>query len=202
MTEKGTLKKTGKTRIANIRLIPNERIEAEKVTHFKLIEPNSFPVITEKREVISFELEEISVEKLRELRRIKDVPMFFLKNDGKYFYACIPPEFNRMLKFDEANIIGDHKCSPNGSVICCKYLSAAPDELGGCAKVRDCKHKRMENYPFITTCYQVVNTMNNVFCVCECLRAAYNDPRPKLSHKQMIANSAMLLQFCDSEENL
>ena len=201
MTE-GTKKKKGKTRIEKIRLIPNERIEAEKVTCFKLIKPNSLPVITEEREVILFELHEISVARLRELRRIKEVPMFFLKNDGKYYYTRIPTEFQRMLKFDEEDIIGEHKCSPNGSIICCKYLSAAPDEFGGCPKVRDCKHKRMENYPFITTCYQVVNTMNDVFCVCECSRAAYNDPRPKLSHKQMIANSAMLLQFCDFEETL
>ncbi|MBO4293666.1 MAG: hypothetical protein J5881_04710 [Clostridia bacterium] len=201
MTE-GTKTKKGKTRIENIRLIPNERIEAEKVTRFKMIKPNSLPVITEERKVISFKLEEISVAKLRELRRIKDVPMFFLKNEDKYFYACIPQEFQRMLNFDEADIIGDHKCSPNGSIICCKYLSAAPDELGGCAKVRDCKRKKMENYPFITTCYQVVNTMNDVFCVCACTRAKYNDPRPKLSRKEMIANSAKLLEFCDFDGNL
>ena len=121
--------------------------------------------------------------------------MFFLKNDGKYFFAVIPPDFHRMLHFVEADIIGKHVCSPGAT--CCKYLSAAPSEQGGCVKVRDGKRKKMEKYEFIKTCYQVTGTRSDVFCVCSCENCEYNDPRPKPGSREMFQNSEKLKSFCD-----
>ncbi len=197
MNNNNDRKESERTKLENIRFIPNVRIQAEKVTKVRTVDEYGIPGKTEKREVVSFDLTEITVKELKELRKIKGVPMFFLKNDGKYFYAIIPKEFQRMLHFVEADIIGEHKCSPGAK--CCKYLSAAPDEMGGCAKVRDGKCKKMEKYDFIKTCYQVIGTKSNVFCVCSCDRCEYNDVRPKLERGERIRNRAKLRAFCDFE---
>lgn len=113
---------------------------------------------------IAFALTEVTLEQLRAYRR-KKIPSFILKRHGKIYFAQIPKDLN----LRSANILGDHQCAMGEDI--CYRLSAASDEEGGCAKVRDCYPDRcIENYPWIGVGYQISNSVpgHNVFVVTQC----------------------------------
>ena len=76
MNNNNDRKESERTKLENIRFIPNVRIQAEKVTKVRTVDEYGIPGKTEKREVVSFDLTEITVKELKELRKIKGVPMF------------------------------------------------------------------------------------------------------------------------------
>lgn len=101
----------------------------------------------------------ISTMQLEEYRN-SNIPGFVLKDKDTYYYAEI-----RDLEVDVDDIIGEHKCS--FGKYCCKHLSAASDDDGGCAKVRGLSNN-IEKYDFITLGYETFNTTHDVFTVLKC----------------------------------
>lgn len=156
----------------NARIEGNELIADKHVTDFVVV--NEFnPVkkkignlfkktkISEHISTESFPLREVSFTELQSLRR-SNTPSFVLKRDGKLFYTKVP----NTLKLLNCRLLGTHKCSHENKT--CGRLSAAPDELGGCAKVRgtitssDVKDFSkpilgIELFPWITYGYETFN---------------------------------------------
>lgn len=188
--------------VENIQLEGHERLIANKVIRTFEFYLNEDGYMVEKRqvgestEVISFYLTEITMEEAKNIRQ-KRIPAFLLKEAGRYYFAKIPTEYKKCVHFIEAYIICDHQCASKGPE-CCKHLLAAPDELGGCQKVRD-KKKRIEEYQFIDSCYQVVGTNSNVFCVCKCSYYEPSDPRPTVGTHDAQIMSDVLKQFVNFE---
>ena len=94
-------------------------------------------------------LTEVSKEELEKIRQ-STVPSFILKKDERYYYCKITDELSFAPSF-----VGQkhHKCF---SKKMCRHLSAAPDQEGGCAKVRNKAHF-IERYPWITMGYETIN---------------------------------------------
>ena len=127
--------------------------------------------------VMSYDLVEVTPEELAVYRK-SGIPSFVLKVEGKLYYTSIPSDLNLV----GSSILGEHQCAVVGHE--CKRLSAASDEHGGCAKVRDCC-QRIERYPWITKGYETFNTSNNCFLVVQCEHYEKCPPRPKLSATQV-----------------
>ncbi len=132
---------------------------------------------------IQIPLEEISVEKLKRLRRLHrskrlKKPMFLFKEYGRYYLAQIPEKMSFMATgiFDDV-----HLCKN------CSHLSARPVEKGGCEKVFD-TYKAIENYIFIDIGYQTFTPCSRnmeVCCICKCDRYEESEPRAnRITFKQ------------------
>lgn len=118
---------------------------------------------TEKKDIISirrFDLHPITRQQLLDFRK-KRIPSFVLKKNGKFFYTEIDPD----ISFLSSDLLGHHMCSLAPD--CCTHLSAASDEEGGCAKVRNMA-RYIERYPWITCGYETFNTKCDTFMVAEC----------------------------------
>ena len=79
----------------------------------------------------------------------------------------------------------------------CYRLSAASDEEGGCAKVRDSYPDRcIENYPWIREGYQISNTVpgHNVFVVVRCEHFLEFPKREKTSIEEFNKRIVVLAQ--------
>lgn len=125
----------------------------------------------ERVETKTFPLREISLEELTELRKTKK-PSFVLKEDGRYYYAEISP----YMTFIASSFLGEHKCAAAGKV--CNLLSAAPDEEGGCEKVRN-RSANIERYPWIIKGYETFGMDGrDTFVVLECQHHEKTPPRP------------------------
>lgn len=118
---------------------------------------------------LNVKLIEITLEELVKLR-MGSFPFLVLKNDGKFYFSEVERNFNP--SFDS---IGIHMCSYGSTV--CHRLSAATDENGGCAKVRD--RLGIEMYPWISDGIETVNTQNDSFIVLSCLHHQISDSRKK-----------------------
>lgn len=129
--------------------------------------------LDEKIEALSFHLIEVTPETLADYRR-KGISSFVLKNEERLFYSTIP---NNMF-FVSSTLLGLHKCAAVGEE--CHRLSAASDEEGGCAKVREFS-KCIERYPWITTGYETFNTKHDSFVVINCLHYEKCPPRKHLT---------------------
>ena len=117
----------------------------------------------EKKEILSvqrFDLKQITRQQLLEFRK-KRIPSFVLKKDGQFFHTRIDPE----LSFLSSNLLGYHMCAMMTN--CCTHLSAASDEEGGCAKVRNMA-RYIERYPWITLGYETFSTKCDSFMVAKC----------------------------------
>ena len=137
----------------------------EVVTKF-LLEDNesnkkdNIKVVHETEEHIdSYELREILKEKLNILRN-RNIPIFILKENDRYYFAFVPYDF----KLTGA-IKVEHRCAPRTSL--CKRLSPKPDCEGGCRKVRTTK-KRLEQFSWIKSGYETINTEFECFVVIKC----------------------------------
>ena len=174
----------------NICLDGVKTLKADKITtifevKYKLHPKTQKPVnqISKKQvdeivEHLSFNLFEVTSEELAGYRRSED-PAFVLKVDGKLYYSIIPDNMSFLM----SPILGNHQCSSLGCS--CRRISAAPDEAGGCAKVRDYA-QCIERYPWITTGYETFNTRHDSFVVVNCLH--YEKSLPHKQKKQNLAD--------------
>ena len=133
--------------------------------------------------LFSFSLTEITAKELAAYRR-SGKPGFVLKYGGNLYYTSVPKKLN----FVSSTILGEHRCAE------CHHLSAASDEAGGCAKVRDYS-KNIERYSWITTGYETFNTNHNVFVVVNCQHYEEFPPQKKLSIKETNRLRLGLAQF-------
>lgn len=111
---------------------------------------------TEKKEIAKFKLRKVKKEEIQNLRA-SGIPGFILKEKGSYYYA----EINNNTKFLSSNLLGSHKCAN------CKHLSALPDALGGCARIRE-NCSNIQKYDFITLGYETFNVTQESFVVVKC----------------------------------
>lgn len=132
---------------------------------------------------ISLELIEITPAEISKYRK-KKIPSFVLKLNGKIFYTRIPYD----ISFYSAKIFETHRCSKANHE--CRRLSAASDELGGCAKVRN-QARYIEKYPWIKNGYETFGTVTDAFFVATCLH--YLPPKEKkaLLGEEFYANPAL-----------
>lgn len=143
----------------------------------KLLGVISREVISESFESQTFPLVEISVEELNTYRE-NGIPSFVLKYNGKLYHTIIPAN----LSLISAEILGKHQCALPGKD--CAHLSAAPDEEGGCEKVRK-KSCCIEKYPWILTGYETFATKLDVFVVVHCEHYEKQEPRKKVPISQI-----------------
>jgi len=131
-------------------------------------------IVDKKTEVLkSLELSQVSAEELRRFR-IRGIPSFVLKLDEKLYHCIIP----KSLKFVGANLVGTHKCKD------CRRLSGAPDEYGGCAKIRE-NSTCIEKYPWITKGFETFGVTPDSFVVGECLHfKSYSEKKSKFEEKK------------------
>ena len=115
-------------------------------------------LIEENVETLCFDLKEVTHKDLV-ISRMNKIPYFVLKKDGKLYYTEVPNK----VSFISADILGPHVCGQG-----CAKLSAASDESGGCAKVRN-DARYIEGFPWITDGYETFNTRTDVFVVANCL---------------------------------
>lgn len=117
-------------------------------------------VVSEEIERIAeFPLREVTVKELRSIRK-EEKPGFVLKKDGKYYYGLISVK-TRLTSYMD---LREHLCAYDDV---CRYLLAASDQDGGCAKVRN-NSKYIENYNYITYGYETFNTEQDCFVVLNC----------------------------------
>jgi len=126
--------------------------------------------------VETFELKEISVEELAK-KRNSNIPGFVLKEDKKYFYTDVNPK----IRFVSECFLGYHMCSFGNKD--CSRLSAALDEEGGCARIRDA-NPWIEEYDFISKGVQTFNTKANCFVILSCGHYAPYKPRKSVTQQK------------------
>ena len=143
--------------------------------------------VSEQTKPMSFKLTEVTPEKLKEYRK-NGTSSFVLKEDGILYHAEIPNN----ISFVSSEILGPHRCAKAGHE--CHRLSAASDENGGCAKVRDMS-TGIERYPWITAGYETFNTNHDVFCVVECHHYRPFPPRNTNTVSQVNEAKLSLAQF-------
>ncbi|MBR3163136.1 MAG: hypothetical protein IKF17_03445 [Clostridia bacterium] len=110
------------------------------------------------KENICAALSKVSVNELEILRNSTERGLIFKKNRS-YYYANLEdfPPYDRVV----IENVKAHICRV------CRHLSAAPDELGGCAKSRGFS-RNIELYDFILSGYETINFNNDVFMVIKC----------------------------------
>lgn len=182
------LKKQTWTDIRDIRLDGVEALRANQVTSIfttkYLLHPKTHKpckmlerkLVDEIIKHLEFALTEITVEELKEFRR-NGIPSFVLKKDGKFYYARIPREMN----FFSMDIFGEHQCALQKQG--CRHLSAASDENGGCAKVRN-HATYIERYDWIKSGFETFNTNRDAFLVANCLH--YEEFPSHLNNSELI----------------
>ena len=137
------------------------KIEITKITtynekHKKNIEVTEKIIGEPKKEVVKIPIRKVFVSEIPDLRE-SGKPGFLLKKGDDIFYAQIKKNGDIESLFDMP-----HKCADH-----CKHLSAASDENGGCAKIRN-KDTYIERYPWIRLGYETFNTKNDVFVIAIC----------------------------------
>ena len=167
-----------------------EKLEVHPSTKLpiKVIYKKQLDQVVESKK--SFDLTQVTAEELEKYRR-SEIPSFVLKMDDKLYYTKIP----KNLHFVSSTILGEHQCAK------CRHLSAASDENGGCAKVRN-NSERIERYPWITEGYETFNTDHDSFVVTNCLHFENYLPHKKVSKAERDKIRLSLAQFyCDDVTN-
>ena len=113
-----------------------------------------------KSKILVFPLVPTNREELLKYRRLK-IPSIILKKDGVLYYGRIPNN----LTFPEVEFIGEHLCAKPAHE--CTRLSAASNEYGGCAKVRN-RSRGIEYYRWITDGFETFGTQKDAFIVINC----------------------------------
>lgn len=139
----------------------------------------------------NFALSEISQEDISIYRR-SNIPSFLLKTNGKYYYTTISSNLNRLLQ--DKSLMSTmyphpHMCGE------CDRLSAASDENGGCAKVRDYHYSYIEKYDWITEGYETFNVSSSSFVVSKCYHYTPYPPRIKKTREEIDNLKLGLAQF-------
>lgn len=160
-----------KTFIRNFSLEGFQKLHAQKIIvtceqTFEKKSRTAMKLLSEKEveqeiEPLTFNLVEVSSEELATFRE-KEIPSFVLKVDNRYFYSQIP----KKSSFMGSSILNSwHLCALHKNE--CYRLSAASDEDGGCAKVRE-RSTGIERYPWITSGYESFATRHDCFIVNAC----------------------------------
>ena len=131
------------------------------------------PVSIVSKEVLSsesknkrYELKKVSKDELKVLRKTS-MPALIIKKCGICYWAELDKSCEKLDFMNHFKLGMMHYCASAGKE--CARLSAASDECGGCAKVRDRGNlKRIEKYSWITDGYQTLNMRNPVFFVSNC----------------------------------
>ena len=179
--------------IKNVRL-DARKLLADKVTFLnsvtREVNPNGKPgsilsnkEITSSVEELVFPLKKISSEQLKKLRETR-IPSFILKEEGSLYFAKIEKEMNLVSTL----LCGVHKCSS------CRFLSAATDEEGGCAKVRNHSYF-IERYKWIEVGYETFNTNRDAFVVAVCNHYGKFPPKKKRTTEEVNALKLGLAQY-------
>lgn len=154
-------------------------ISSSDIFHKEVIKSQSEKLLN----AVRIQFEEISEREMIE-KRIKETGIVMVKQ-GKIYFANTPEK----IRINILKELQHHKCRT------CERLSAKPDHLGGCAKVRDRSIKylpktleqlneehskkqvarrdiidsmRIEKYPFITEAIETVNTVDAETIVIRC----------------------------------
>ena len=114
-----------------------------------------------KEDIMEFSLKEITIEELQALRAGIE-PGFVYKDHNHFYFSKIK---SGIKIFNFRTVGNQHLCAYPGFE--CKRLNALPDQLGGCAKVRN-KSRWIEIYPWIIVGYETFNTRADAFVVIEC----------------------------------
>ena len=104
-------------------------------------------------------LREITSEEVKKYRQ-EGIPSFILKTGDSIYYTKIPKD----ISLTGLSLIKRNKCAQLWKE--CRRFSAASDEKGGCAKVRNCS-RGIENFSWITG-IETFNTKMDAFVVLEC----------------------------------
>lgn len=113
-----------------------------------------------------YELKKVCENELKKLRKTH-APALIIKMNGVCYWGELDSSCERLDFMNRFKLGYMHYCATAGKE--CARLSAASDECGGCAKVRDRGNaKRIEKYPWITDGYQTVNIRIPVFFVSRC----------------------------------
>lgn len=122
---------------------------------------------------VSWPLRETDIKELAEYRRL-GTPSFVLKVDGRLYHTIVPKDISLL----STDLIWVHKCArPNHE---CSRLSAASDEDGGCAKVRNYAWG-IEYYSFIQSGYELFGINGYGFVVGKCTHYKKCGPSSKIS---------------------
>lgn len=150
-------------------------------------DPVNKTVVEEVVDNLFYELKQTNAEELKKYRE-KKLACFVLKKDGVVYYTRIL----RRINFMASGLLGAHICGLSGRE--CHRLSAAPDELGGCAKVRN-HATYIERYPWIGTGYETFGTKNDSFVVVQCSHYKQCPPRPQKTLSEINKARLGLAQF-------
>ena len=135
-----------------------EKLNLKKAKKYEIISKKE---ISKKVETLSFTLKPVTVTELAVYRN-DDIPSFVLVTNGDFYWTKIPEDISF---YNSALLGGTHLCSESKKE--CSRLSAASDDLGGCAKVRN-KATGIEKFPWITSGYETFGTSNDTFFVACC----------------------------------
>ena len=126
-------------------------------------------------------LVEITSEDLAILRMTVKMGFVFKKEQKLYFadISELPKYVHITFDFGEIS----HHC------ITCKFHSALPDELGGCAKCRN-RCKELEKFPWILLGYETWGTSGDVMMILYCLKYEWikvsNKPKKEITTKERV----------------
>ena len=162
----------------------------KKATKYEI---SSKKEISKKVEDLIFNLVPISANKLADYRRDK-IPSFVLSKSGKFFWTKIPKD----ISLYSSKLLGAHKCSEAKHE--CRRLSAASDELGGCAKVRN-HATGIENYPWIVLGYETFATANDSFVVVDCKHYELCSPKKMVSAEKRMRAKLGIYQYVWEDVN-
>jgi len=158
-------------------------IEITKITTYnqkqkKNVEVKEKIIGEPKKEVLKIPIRRVLAPEIAALR-VSGKPGFLLKKGDDLFYAEIKKHGDIECLFDMP-----HKCADH-----CKHLSAASDENGGCAKIRN-KDTYIERYPWIRLGYETFNTKDDVFVIAICNHhehtGRYDDGKEKKKTKYKV----------------
>lgn len=152
---------------------------------------------------VDYNLVPIKPEELLQKRLVyKNKAMIIFNINGKLFYTDVPKDIKTMSSDNFG--LGCHLCYK------CKHASAASNEKGGCAKVRDLFASEdkndpnrwlmpnvamLEKYKFITLGFESVATKDEVFVVCECANFEEFGKRTEISREEYERARLSLAQF-------
>lgn len=152
-----------------------EIVESKSITNIKNKREEKL-INIEKKEIAKFKLKKIKEDEIKNLRA-NGIPGFILKEKGNYYYT----EINNNSKFLSSTLLGTHICTN------CKHLSAFPDELGGCARIRN-NCSNIEKFDFITLGYETFNVLQECFVVIKCKNQESFDKRKIKQTKRQTKN--------------
>lgn len=146
------------------RVITNRRLVWDGETKFTLTEEKTRGGFVLDSKKVEIQLEPISLQGLIK-KRNSGKPGLVLKKNNKLYYSQIDSK----IRLSSLAELRQHKCRD------CYRLSAKPEELGGCKKVRDIE-MRLEKYDFIKLGIETFNFTERMLLVLECTKGkAYRE---------------------------